>query len=383
MPETFRILHVVASLQGGAAHHVLHLAQGFLERGYQVAIAAPGDNSALESAIEDQRIPFYRIPLNHPLPLKSIFILKRLLEREPWTHIHVHGHRAALLARMVCRLVSKPPWLIYTVHGYHPLHYPNPVFRWIVNTLERFFSRWTNWYICVSESTRNDLAFTIPSALRRCSVVENAIPIPDWSEEERGRKRDEIRNLYQIPPKAFLIGMVGRLQWQKSIDRLLLSIQILRERYDDLFILIVGDGPLRQDLESLADTLSIRDICRFAGHQSHPSDFYPAMDLFVLTSLWEGLPLTILEAWSVGTPVAATDVPGSRDMIRDGINGFLAENSVEGIVKAIEAFRSQPSRIDAIRQNALQEIARRFTLARMVEQTEKIYRDTFDRNRTL
>ncbi len=376
MPSNLRILQVVASLQGGAAQHVAHLSEALRERGHFVSVTAPCDNPELESRLIEQQIPFYETSLNSSFPLEPIFQLKALLEDDRWSHIHVHGHRAALIARLACLLLRQSPPIIYTVHGYHPPYYPNPYSRLVVNATERVLSRWTNAYICVSESCRNDLLTTVPRAISRCIVIENAIPLPFLSAEERQKKRREIRQAYAIPQDAFVVGTVARLQWQKSVSRLVRAFRILHERYTSMYLLVVGDGPKRKSLETLAESLQVNDRCLFAGHQSKTVDFYAAMDIFVLPSLWEGLPLTILESWAVGTGVAATNVPGSRDTIEDGVTGFLADNSVTGIVDVINRMYHTPNMIPPMLQNARDRLERRFSLSQMIDRTIQVYKKT-------
>lgn len=376
MPPLYRILHIVASMQGGAAQHVLHLAQAFLEQDHTAAISAPSDNPPFEKRIRDLGVPFHDAPLDSPLPFEAILKLRTILESESWTHIHIHGHRAALIGRLASLLTRNSAPIIYTVHGYHPPYYFSPFSQNAVNGMERVLSRWTDFFICVSRSTQNDLLGVLPQASSRCAVVENAVPLPAVSEIQRRQLRDSERERYSIPPDAFVVGTVGRLQWQKAVSRLIRAFRIVWNNRENVFLLIVGDGPLRLQMETLADSLQIGDRCRFTGHRENPLGLYCAMDLFVLSSLWEGLPLTILEAWSAGIPVAATNVPGSRDLIEDGITGFLAENSIHGIAQAIQRARAHPERIPAMLRNAQTVLNQRFSLQRMIAQTKQVYQRT-------
>lgn len=381
MSPLYRILHIVASMQGGAAQHVLHLAQAFRERGHLAAISAPCDNPAFEDRLRALQIPLYESPLNVRFPMEAIFQLRAILEGESWTHIHVHGHRAALIGRFAVMLTRDPAPAVYTVHGYHPPHYSNRIAQWFVNGVERILSRWTAGFICVSRSVQNDLLSVLPQAANRCAIVENAIPLPQVSKSARRRRRAEIRAKYAIPEDAYVVGTVGRLQWQKSVSRLLRAFRLFHNNHEDAFLLIVGDGPDRNLLEMLAHSLHIARRCLFVGHRENPWEFYDAMDVFVLASLWEGLPLTILEAWAAGIPVIATDAPGSRDIVEDGVAGLLAENSIQGIALAMERLRSHPETIPILLQNAQAALNQRFSLRRMVAQTEQVYRRTLRADR--
>jgi len=374
--QPFHILHVTASLKGGAAQHVLHLSKNLNKNGCITAIAAPDDNAPLRAIIESFGIKFYPVSLDAKLPLDAVISLRSILENNSWTHVHCHGHRAALIARIASRLLWSPMPMIYTVHGYHPAHYPDPVAKLWVNATERFLSRWTDAFICVSRSTQDELIEAIPEASAKTTVIENAIPFKRLSDVVRKHINLEIRDTYNIPHDVFVIGAVCRLQWQKSVSRLIRAFRILLDSYDDIYLLLVGDGPRRQLLETLVESLQISDRCIFTGNLPEATMLYPAMDLCVLPSLWEGLPLTVLEAWAAETPVIATNVPGSFDLIKHDYNGYLAKNNIIGIADEIKKSREAWDSIPGIIKNAWDTLEKYHDLAGMTALTEQVYCNT-------
>lgn len=353
---------------------MFHLARGLRSLGHTIEIAAPADEPELHDAFTRKGLPFHNIPLDARLPFKAIFQLRTLLKRNTYTHIHVHGHRAAYIARPATATVRNRPKVIYTVHGYHPPHYPRAFDRWLVNTLERWLAGVTDAFICVSESVRNELETAIPNISAPRYVVENGIPACLLSPSQFQQYRHEGRSRFGISDKAFVLGTVARLQWQKGIHRLLQAFSSLNESIPQpIYLFIAGDGPDRTKLETLAKDLSLQDRCIFAGYCDNAKTIYPIMDLFVLPSLWEGLPLTILEAWDAGIPVVATNVSGTRDIIEDGVNGFLADDSTEGIACAIGRALDSSSQFSDIVKNATGCLLERFSVGGMVEQTVNVY----------
>lgn len=121
-----------------------------------------------------------------------------------------------------------------------------------------------------------------------------------------------------------VIGSVGRLSEQKGHADLLRAMVLVLQRMSDTELILVGDGELRSELENLSRELKIDNHVWFLGKQENVYPYLARMDLFVLSSLWEGLPTVILEAMAAGTPVLATDIPGNRDLIRPGETGWLA-----------------------------------------------------------
>jgi len=367
------ILQVVASLKGGAARHVFHLSRQLLARGRNVEIAAPSDNPALETEICRSGVPLLRIRMESSLPLSAVRLLRRHLKNHPYTHVHLHGHRAAFITRLAMLGMRKTFSVLYTLHGYHPLHYSNRWTKWSANFLEQCLRRHTDEWICVSADTEKELLQAVPGIEAHCHVIENGIPLRSLSPEARAGFRVQMRSRLQIPENHSVIGTVARLHRQKGVDRLLRALPMLKSVAPDFLVLIIGDGPEREALEALSNELQVMDQCRFLGEFGDVYPWYCAMDLFVLPSLWEGLPLTILEAWDVGVPVVATRVSGVIDLIEDGVDGFLADSSPEGIARGILAARQSENRLSALIENARQKLIRRYSLERMVEQMEDLY----------
>jgi len=364
---------VTASLKGGAAHHVFHLARGLRDLGHSIEIAAPSDEPALRERFHTEGLPFHDIPLDDRLPFNAFFQLQAVIERRSFSHVHVHGHRAAFITRPATAMLHNAPPLVYTVHGYHPPYYPRALERLLVNGLEWGLSAFTDAFICVSASVRDELEAALPNLSAPRFVIDNGIPTYAVSPERFQQLRVENRKRYGISENAFVIGIVARLQWQKGVERLIQAFSSLRQTPSPLYLLIVGDGPDRSRLERLAREKSITDRCVFTGYCSNTEAMYPTMDLFVLPSLWEGLPLTVLEAWNAGIPVVAANVSGTRDVIEDNINGYLAENSTEGITQAIQRALTSTSQFPAIIQNATESLNERFSVERMVQQTAAVY----------
>lgn len=374
----FHILQVVASLRGGAAWHVFWLSSRLKALGHAVEIAAPDDDPPLRAKILAREIPFHEVPLHSPAPWEAAAFLSHRMAAGGLTHVHAHGHRAASIARPARLLVRDAPPLVYTLHGYHPAHYRNPLSRRLFDAWERRLAPLAAAFICVSASTRAEFLHAVPSAAPRTYLVENAVP-------DRARKagdiqllRQTIREALALPQDSYVIGAVARLHWQKGVDRLLQAFHSLCRHRNNLYLLIVGDGPDRVRLEQQAQRLGIAEHCVFTGNRPNAQYLYALMDLFVLPSRWEGLPLTILEAWNAGTPVIATDVSGSRDLVQHGVNGYLADDSAEGLASAIQRALHSAHELPAIVENARRTLSQRFSLPRMVSQTEAVYQQVHE-----
>jgi len=171
------------------------------------------------------------------------------------------------------------------------------------------------------------------------------------------------------------MGTVGRLEAQKAPERLLDAFSRFVDRHAELdpHLLYFGSGSLRTRLERRIESSGLGDRVHLRGHIEMTAEHYAEMDVFVLPSSWEGLPLSLLEALSCGIPTIATDVGGVRDAIRDGHNGILVPRDDEARLDA-----ALNELVDAGRRRALGEVARldaidRFDVRRMVDETVAVY----------
>ncbi len=372
--KSLHILHVVASLQGGAAHHVLHLSQGLLKEGATVSVAAPTDNAALKLQFDFSGCLMHEVAMDGSWPFKATRQLKKLYRKEPFTHIHVHGVRAAYLGRRAWSNGDSP--VIYTVHGYHPAYYTSAFRRKAADQSERKFASKTAAYIAVSNHTKEDLLSAVPDAKNRCRVISNAIPSQRLDDEEARLAGNKIRREMGIEKGQFVMGTLARLHWQKGIDRLLESQKRLLDQGSQQVLIIAGDGPDRQELEEQAQKLGIEHSVKFLGHRDKAYNLYAAMDVFVLPSLWEGLPLTVLEAWDAGTPVVVTDVPGNRDLVKHNQTGLCVQPTADALAQAITKIRKDNNLSKKLIQKGRKNLEENFSLDSMIEQNIKVYQET-------
>jgi len=277
--------------------------------------------------------------------------------------IHVHGFKENLIAGLAARMVGIP--VIRTHHGRGMIG-ANRRYTYI----ERFSAAvLTDMLIAVS----NDLAEFLrlngvsPGKLR---VVWNGIrcrPEPARQAEASGGSRSM---------RPFTIGTVGRLVAVKNQVQLLDAFKIVSEEVTAARLVIVGDGPLEAHLKDHATRLGISDRVLFAGFQKDVSSYLEEWDVFVLCSLHEGVPLSLLEAMRMGTPAVCTRVGGIPEVIKDRCNGLLvAANDAKTLSMAIVELSANSSLARQLATNAMATLREEFSLDRCVADTVSLYRD--------
>lgn len=157
-------------------------------------------------------------------------------------------------------------------------------------------------------------------AADRVRVIYNGVDVHRFGQPHDGAaKRREL----DIPPHAWVIGLVGNLRPQKNHEALLRAFATLLPAVPEAWLVLVGDGERRSALEAISDTLAIRDRVRFLGSRLDVPELYPVFDIYCLPSHYEGMPLSLFEAMSAGKPIVATRVIGVQEFMADGETGLL------------------------------------------------------------
>jgi len=189
---------------------------------------------------------------------------------------------------------------------------------------------------------------------------------------------DELKELGVLPRKT-IIGSVGRLTRQKGYRYLLDALPTVLAAEPDTSVIIVGDGELREDLQNRAAQLGLAEHVYFLGPRQDVESLLKTMDLFVLPSLWEGLPTVIMEAMASEVPVIATDISGTRELIEPGKTGWLAEpgNSSDLASTILEALDA-PSKRQQFVDNALEDIIPLYSMESIAEKYTELYHKLLD-----
>jgi glycosyltransferase involved in cell wall biosynthesis len=262
-------------------------------------------------------------------PLRNLAEAIVLCRRHRLDLIHSHGYRADTFALAVSRLLRIP--VVSTCHGFIRNDRRLRVYNQLDHLVLRFFTR----IVAVSEPMRTELIGAGIDATR-VQVITNAIPeVPD---SEREQRRRDTRAELGIGRDDFVFGYVGRLSEEKGLDDLLEAAGLLLPSLPASRLLLVGAGPRKEMLEQTARRHGIEGRVHFAGFQTRTSEWYPAMDAFVLPSLTEGTPMALLEAMAHRLPIVATAVGGIPGMITHGKNGLLVPAGDQ--TKLLEAMRA-------------------------------------------
>ena len=354
-------------MMGGMEAHILHLVRGMVAAGREVAVICPGydvigpwrrDLAAAGATVHvDARA-------RGPEALRRYRRLRRVLREYPGHVFHLHntGPDGGTIPILLARL-SAARALVRTEH-LPPDTQPSTRQRWLVHLRDR----WLNRVIAVSESTMEEHIARLDRDRRKFSVVPNCVDIARFNPGcARG---DEIRALTGAGRAHLLVGMVSRLaETRKGAGGFVAIAREIRAERDDVRFVIVGDGPLRADLERQA-----AGAVSFAGARDDTLNCYAGLDIFVMPSLAEGGPITILEAMAMGVPVVSTAVGMAPDVLDDGRTGLLVRPGDQAAIKrAVVALVSDPELRARLAREGRQVVEQRYTPEAMVRQTLEVY----------
>jgi glycosyltransferase involved in cell wall biosynthesis len=301
--------------------------------------------------------------------------LRRLVRERQIDIVHAHDYKTNLLAWLLARTEGVLP--LSTVHGWtgHSgrerfLYYPAD--KWLLGRFPRL--------IAVSSEIKSEL-IRCGAAPDRVTVVLNGI---DHNKFRRDRLRQRLaRRQFQIAENEFVIGAIGRLEPQKRFDLLLEAVALLRNSRPKIRLLIVGEGSARSDLEKRLRELGLMSVCHLLGHRSDVVDVHHALDLFVQSSEYEGTPNAVLEAMALGTPVVATDVGGTAELVEQGIHGLVVRpGDAHALAAAIDRAIADPGVAKARARAARERVERELSFTRRMQRVEAVYDELMRTRRT-
>ncbi len=248
-------------------------------------------------------------------PLVNIIEAYRVLRRHNFDLIHSHGYRADIIGVLLSKMMGLP--LISTCHGF----ISNDMHLTIYNRLDRFILRFARKIIAVSDGIEKEL---ITSGIKgtRVLTIQNAVN-GSYGSETFEKNKQARRQEYNLSEKDFVIGYVGRLSEEKGVRYLIEAVSMLNESEVPVNLLVIGEGPQRKALEDFAKKQAIEHMVFFVGFQNNIESWLPAIDVFVLPSMTEGTPMSLLEAMAMGIPVVASAVGGVPQVVDSEKTGIL------------------------------------------------------------
>jgi len=360
------------SFLGGGQITLLSLVKGLDKDKFEV-MAASGGGGPLVDELGKLGVPHIPIDVRKLSGPGAAGRIAAVLRGAAIDVLHTHGGIAGLYGRLAAKKAGIPA-VVHTLHGIHYLHYRNPLLKWAFIVLERRLSRFTDAVIFVSQADlRRGMKLRLAPA-GKARLIRNGIDpagmIPGF---DRAAKKIELGS-----DGRPLIVAVSRLHRQKGLKYLLRAVPLIREGIPAVKVVIAGGGPLASKLASAVRRLRIGESASLLGEREDAREVLAAADVFVLPSLWEGLPYVLVEAAALGKPIVASDIDGVREVVRSGETGVLVPPRDPGSLAAsLILLLMDQDLAGKLGERARRDIPSDFALERMVRETEALYLEVF------
>ncbi len=380
-----KVLRIIGRLNvGGPAIHTVLLTAGLdplkFESRLVTGTEGPTEGSMRYLAEERNIEPLCIPEMGREISLREDFIvlwkLILLIRREKPDIIHTHTAKAGTVGRLAAliALPGRKKLLYHTFHGhvFHSYFSARKTRAFI--RIERFLGRFTDRLIAVSDLTKEELVRYGVANAEKITVIPLGLDLDPFA--DCARFRGELRSELHLPPNAVLVGLVARLVPVKDIATFLRAVHCVADSHPDAYFILVGDGELREALEEQARSFGLGDRIRFLGYRKDLARIYADLDIVALSSLNEGLPVSLIEAMASSCVVLATSVGGVPNLIEDGKTGFLVPaGNPDAFADVLDRVLRNSQCWPMVRSTAREFVLERFHVNRLVKDIERLYQN--------
>ena len=362
-----KIRYLIPTLKtGGTENHVIRLAAGLKHRGHDTGIICVFQKGPLGEEAEREGVPLVLLEAGERWGGRASVRIWNRLRSNPVQVLHTYLFGAHLFAGLPARLLGVPA-VLSSRRGRAVTHWQRKREQWLENLGNLFVDRVT----CCSRENKEWVLANEKISAEKVVTIYNGI---DGAEFGAVRAPVSVRRGLGIPDEALLVGTVANFAPEKGYPYFLESMRTLLRRDSRIWFLLVGSGPLEEEIRGEAGKIPGRERIVFAGTRPDIPDLMNAMDIFVLASVTEGFPNVLLEAMALARPVVATRVGGIPELVHSGEDGILVPpRDAEALAEGVLILAKDRERAAALGERARRKIKKDFTLDRMIDEYEALY----------
>ncbi|MEH6949462.1 glycosyltransferase [Bacillus sp. JJ634] len=360
MNNNIKVMQIIPNLNlGGAEIMVENLSIKLKEDGYDVDVVSLYDNrSAITDRLEKQKISVIYLGKKLGFDLKIVFKLYNLFLKKKPDVIHTHLH--ALPYAIIAAIIARVPIRVHTLHSIATKEASN--FKRKINRL--FYKYFCVIPVAISPKVKESITNEYNFKDGQVPMIYNGINLNKCIPKTQFEAKSDKINIVHV----------GSFKEAKNHKGLIESFRIVHNRYPNTVLKLIGSGELEDAIKDKVKQLGLEDSVIFLGLKSNVYSYLNEADIFILPSLWEGMPISLIEAMATGLPIVATRVGGIPDMIEDNINGLLVNTNTEDISEALHKLIKDKD----LRQrlgNAAKSTAKFFSAQDMAEEYAKLYKN--------
>ncbi len=359
---------------GGGQLHLLWLCEEISKKykDFNITVLA-NESGFLTDECRKNNIRYHIIRIKRFPSLSQLFKLKQIFKNEQPDIVHVHGGVAALWVKLTKLIFGASFKIIYTYHGIH-FHYFKNVFRKYAFWFVDFITKWqVDHFILISQSVYSLSQFYHLTGKNNSTIILNGIQEPGKKLGERDIS--DFRKTNNINASDFIIGTIARFDPAKGYSVFLDVAEKMTDKYHDIHFVIIGDGPERKSIEKRISTISGKTRIHLLGSITNASKYIECFNVFLLTSIFEGLGLVLIESFYFRRPVVASNIGGIPEIVSDGKNGFLVSvGNVDNFADRLTELYYDRQLSGKMGNSGYDLVMNSFGIERMTRETVEVYR---------
>lgn len=371
-----KILYLITQSEfGGAQRYIFDLANN-LKNDWQIDVASgiDGDSTIFIEKLKSINVDHYPInSLKRDIHLasdwKATQEIKDLIKKINPDVIHLNSTKISIVGVAACLLAGYKGRIVYTAHGWVFNEPMSASKRWLYKNLEKYFAIPKNKIICLNKKEYNQAKNTLNINSEKLSIIYHGPMSISLMDKMLARQK------LNLSSRKFAVGLIGNFYATKGLSYFIDAAKIISQEFKlDIKFVIIGEGHLRTELEKQISDNRLQDIIHLTGAIDQAATILPAFDIYVCSSVKEGFPYSILEAMSARLPIIATRVGGIPEMITDGADGLLVESkNSHQLAQAIKKLYEDQELRNELATAAKKTVEEKFTIKKMVKETEKTY----------
>ena len=392
--KKFNVLQITQSLGGGVQKHIIQICKRLDRKRFTITGCCSQESRPdgekngdipFPEAFQKVGVPYFVVPMHRSInPWRDFVAFLRIykkIKQESFDLVHAHSSKAGVLARIAARIAGVPV-IVYSPQGFS-FDGPGPLIKKLPYLIfEKIASFFCDAIITVSPSEKKlALQYNIIKE-DKIKVIPSSLNLEDYRQIITDEERKEYLRRFAIPFGNRVVTMIGRLAPQKDPLTFINACALLKKDCPALSFLLVGDGPMMEACLQKIRELGLQIEMKVLGWRRDCTALFQMSDVVVNTSLWEGLPHTLLEAMACEKPVVATKATGIIDVINDGENGFLVPfHSPKLLADKIKWVLDNTGIAMKIGKEAKKTVEHNYSLEKTIPMIEELYLQLFNKKK--
>ncbi|MBR9647293.1 glycosyltransferase family 4 protein [Clostridium tyrobutyricum] len=373
--KKIKVLHITQSEIGGVTEYIKMLLKYMDNNKFEFYLIGSKQYESQKNIFKELNCKIITVDMKRKISpksdWKSILNIRNYIKNINPDIIHLHSSKAGALGRIASIFLNIP--VVYNAHGWAFDMNISKKKKLIYIYVEKILARFTDTIVNISDHEKYSQQKYKIEPKKYTKVIYNGIDLERYNVKYNV---EEIKQKLSIPSNGFVIGMVGRISAQKSPESFVKIAKKLKEKIDDCYFILVGDGDLKAEIEILIDRYGLKNKFLITGWTNEVPKYISIFDVGVLTSKWEGFGLVLAEYMAAKKPVVAFNSGGIPNVVKNNYNGLLFDyGDIDNFCGSIIKIKNDNKFREKLISNGHKVVNERFNVERVAKEHEELYLD--------